>query len=63
MARELVRVELSFVTEEDTVQLGERIRESVASVVGRDALEEFRVRTMPLTEKQKGHLRSVDPVE
>ncbi|MGZ8566152.1 MAG: hypothetical protein ACXWXS_03770 [Actinomycetota bacterium] len=63
MARELVRVELSFVTEEDTAQLGERIRESVASVVGRDALEEFRVRTMPLTEKQKGHLRSVDPVE
>jgi hypothetical protein len=63
MARELVRVELSFVTEEDTVQLGERIRESVASVVGRDALEEFRVRTMPLTEKRKGHLRPVDPPE
>ena len=63
MARELVRVELSFVTEEDTAQLGERIRESVASVVGRDALEEFRIRTMPLTEKQKGHLRSVDPAE
>ncbi len=63
MARELVRVELSFVTEEDTAQLGERIREAVGSVVGRDALEEFRVRTMPLTEKQKGHLRSVDPAE
>ena len=63
MARELVRVELSFVTEEDTAQLSERIRESVASVVGREALEEFRVRTLPLTEKQQGHLRSVDPPE
>jgi hypothetical protein len=29
-------------------------------IVGRDALEEFRVRTMPLDPKDRPHLRSVD---
>ena len=38
MGRQLVRVELSFVTEEDAEQLGDRIREATASIVGRDAL-------------------------
>jgi hypothetical protein len=61
MARKLVRVELSFATEDDEGQLGERIRESVAMIVGRDKLEEFRVRTLPLDPKKKDHLRSVDP--
>ena len=60
MARELVRVELAFVSEEDAEQLGDRIRESVSSIVGRDALEEFRVRTMPLEVKGKKHLRSIE---
>jgi hypothetical protein len=60
MARQLVRVELAFVSEEDPEQTGERIRESVAMIVGRDALEEFRVRTLPLDTKKKGHLRPVD---
>ena len=60
MARQLVRVELSFVTEDDPDQLGERIRESTALIVGRDALEEFRVRTLPLDPKKKDHLRPVD---
>ena len=60
MARELVRIELSFVTEEDAEQLGDRVREATASIVGRDSLEEFRVRSMPLDTKQKEHLRSVD---
>jgi hypothetical protein len=60
MARQLVRVELAFVSEEDPEQTGERIRESVAMIVGRDALEEFRVRTLPLDPKKKGHLRPVD---
>jgi len=59
MARQLVRIELSFVTEEDAEQLGDRIQESVASIVGRTELEEFRLKTMPL-EKRKDHLRPVD---
>jgi hypothetical protein len=60
MARQLVRVELSFVTDDDEDQLGDRIRESVSNIVGRDKLEEFRVRAMPLDPKKKGHLRTVD---
>jgi hypothetical protein len=59
MARQLVRIELSFVTEEDPGQLGDRVEEAVRSIVGREELEEFRVRTMPL-EKRKDHLRPVD---
>ncbi len=60
MARQLVRIELSFVTDDDAEQLGDRIREATASIVGRRELEEFRVRTMPLDTKKKEHLRSVD---
>lgn len=60
MARALVRVELSFVTEEDAAALGDRIRESVALIVGREALDEFRVRTMPLDPKKRDHLRPVE---
>ena len=60
MTRQLVRIELSFVTEEDAEQLGDRVREAAASIVGRQALEEFRVRSMPLDTKRKDHLRSVD---
>jgi hypothetical protein len=59
MARQLVRIELSFVTEEDAEQLGDRVREAVASIVGRRELEEFRLKTMPL-DKRKDHLRPVD---
>jgi len=59
MARQLVRVELAFVSEEDERQVADRIEEAVAMIVGRDALEEFRVRTLPL-EKRKDHLRPVD---
>jgi hypothetical protein len=60
MTRELVRVEMSFVTEEDAEPLAERIRGSVALIVGREALEDFRVRTMPLDPKKRDHLRPVD---
>lgn len=59
----LVKVELSFRSTEDqnAEELGDRIRESVASIVGRRELEEFRVRTLPLVErKAKGGLRPVD---
>ena len=61
MARLLVRIELSFITEDgDPEQLGDRVRESVGSIVGRDRLEEFRVKSMALDVKKKDHLRSVD---
>jgi hypothetical protein len=59
----LVRVELTFrSSENENVEaLADRVRESVASVVGREALEEFRVRTLPLVErKSRGGLRPVD---
>jgi hypothetical protein len=50
----LVRVELSFRTTEDqdARAFGDRIEEAVRLIVGREALEEFRVRTVPLTEKR-----------
>ena len=60
MARSLVRVELSFVTEDDPAPLGDRIRESVALIVGKERLEEFRVRDIPMDPKKKDHLRPVD---
>ena len=60
MARELVRLELSFVTEEDARALGDRIHEAVSLIVGRDALEEFRVRSTPMDPKKKEHLRQVE---
>ena len=60
MARNLVRVELTFVSEDDAEAVGERIRESVRMIVGREALDEFRVRTMPLDPKKKDHLRPID---
>lgn len=49
----LVTVELRFRAEEDPEQLGDRIRESVSLIVGREALEDFRVRVMPLTPPKK----------
>lgn len=44
----LVTVEIRFITEEDPQQLGERVRESASMIVGREHLEEFRVRVLPL---------------
>ena len=57
--RNLIRVELSFATEDDPEALGDRIKEAVANIVGRRSIEEFRVRSMPLDPKQRP-LRSVD---
>lgn len=45
----LVTIELRFRTEEDPQQLGDRVRESVAMIVGRGNLEDFRLRVLPLT--------------
>lgn len=47
--RVLVSIEMRFTTEDDPGQLGERIREASSLIVGREALEEFRVRQVPLT--------------
>jgi len=58
--KQLVTVELRFVSADDAEQMGDRIRESVAQIVGRDALEEFRIRTMLLEPKKRGALRPVD---
>jgi hypothetical protein len=49
----LARLELSFRTEEDPGALADRVREAVALIVGREALEEFRLRVLPLTERPK----------
>jgi hypothetical protein len=48
----LVRIELTFKTDADARALGDRIEESVRLIVGREALEEFRVRTLPLGRKK-----------
>ena len=47
-AKQLVTIEVRFTTSEDPGQLGDRVREAVALIVGREALEEYRVRSMPL---------------
>lgn len=44
----LVSIELRFKTSEDPEQLGERVREAVRMIVGGDAVEDFRLRTLPL---------------
>ena len=44
----LVTIELRFTTDDDPEALGERIREATSSIVGRQALEDFRVRVLPL---------------
>lgn len=54
MADRLVTVELRIRTAQDPTQLGDRIREAAALIAGREALEEFRVRSMPLDEPPKG---------
>ena len=54
MADRLVTVELRIRTAQDPTQLGDRLREAAALIAGREALEEFRVRSMPLDEPPKG---------
>ncbi len=48
----LVTIEARIRSTDDPGQLGDRIRESIALIVGREALEEFRVRAMPLAERK-----------
>lgn len=49
----LVSLEIRFRTTEDPGQLAERIKESVGMIVGREALEDFRARTLPLVQPKK----------
>jgi hypothetical protein len=49
----LVSIELRFTTEDDPGQLGDRVREAVSMVVGRESLEDFRLRVLPLTPPKK----------
>jgi hypothetical protein len=49
----LVTIELRFQTTGDPRQLGDRIRESVAMIVGREELEEYRLRVLPLSAPKK----------
>jgi hypothetical protein len=51
----LVSVELRFKTDGDARALGDRIEEAVRLIVGREALEEFRVRTLPLARRKGPH--------
>ena len=44
----LVTVEIRFVTGEDPGPLADRMRESIAIIVGKNALEEFRMKAIPL---------------
>ena len=55
MTREpvLVTIEVRFRAEEDPQQLGDRVRESVSMIVGRDNLEDYRVRVLPLSPPKK----------
>jgi len=48
----LVSIEMRFVTTDDPKALGERVRESAAMIVGRGALEDFRVRSFPLAPRK-----------
>ena len=51
---QLITVELRFKTRDaDPGQLADRIQESAAMIVGREALEEFRWRSMPLESKDR----------
>jgi acetylornithine deacetylase/succinyl-diaminopimelate desuccinylase-like protein len=54
MPRVLVSIDVRFVTSDDPEQLAERIREAVRMVVGRDQVEEFRWRSMPLEPPDEG---------
>jgi hypothetical protein len=54
MAEELITIEIRIRTEDDPKQLGDRIREAATQIAGKEHLEEFRVRSIPLGEKPKG---------
>ena len=50
----LARIELTFRTDQDPQGLADRVREATSQIVGRESLEEFRLRVLPLAHKPKG---------
>jgi hypothetical protein len=56
---QLVTIEFRFVTNEDAQAMGERVREAVRLIVSPAALEDFRVRSMPLSKPPKGRPEAV----
>ena len=44
----LITLQVGFKTQEDPDQVAERIREAIRNIVGRDAVEDFRWRSIPL---------------
>lgn len=55
----LVTVEFRFATAEDPGAIGERVREAARMIVAPAALEDFRVRSMPLSKPPKGRPEAV----
>ena len=53
----LVSIELRFITGDDPEQLADRVRESVRMIVGADALEDFRWRSLPLEPPAEERMR------
>ena len=49
----LVTIEMRFTTEEEPEPLGERVREAASLIVGKAALEDFRLRVLPLAPPKK----------
>ena len=49
----LVTIEMRFTTVEEPEQLGERVREAASLIVGKDALEDYRLRVLPLVPPKK----------
>ena len=54
---QLITVELRFKTRDDPGQLADRIHEATAMIVGREELEEFRWRSLPLESKKEDRRR------
>lgn len=55
----LVSIEFRFATSEEAAAIGERVREAVRMIVAPSALEDFRVRSMPLSKPPKGRPEAV----
>ena len=54
MAESLITIEIRIRTQEEAKQLGDRIREAATQIAGKEQLEEFRVRSIPLGEQPSG---------
>jgi hypothetical protein len=50
---QLISIELRFKTTDEPGPLADRIHEAIALIVGREALEEFRWRGMPLESPER----------